>query len=225
MTQPHLRGNRRVPNVDFTLYDRLHPYGRELILAWFRKAVDGIASGQGDSFESFMYTWLSLNAWAACVTDEDSDSLWQAAIGRNEELSRNFILLMNNDEDFRQSVTQFYGHWPIFQVKSIRERYPRYFRFDQQSTREEMRGVLLRARVRHDPWPWNPTAAVEWGSVVSVLSRVRNNLFHGQKSPYDASDQEIVRASLNVLVLYIAKTNLYGIYNIKEILTKLEGGE
>jgi hypothetical protein len=76
--------NRR---ENFDRYVYLHPDGQELIYGWFKRAWNMRESEMEDSFEPFIFTWISLNGWAACVTGLDGDRDWVDALNRGVRLT------------------------------------------------------------------------------------------------------------------------------------------
>lgn len=195
--------------VETWRYEELPMYGKQLIWDWFQRGERGLNNTQGESFEPFIYTWFALNAWAACVTDEDIDRLWQSHLADDSDLSERFDRLRQSDEAFRESLNHFVTFWPIFEVKSIRRLYPEYREFRTIENRAALRDELIRRKVPCKPEGWNPGDAVMWPHLLQTLARVRNNLFHGDKGPDDPVDQEIVYAALRALVHFLRGAQLF----------------
>ena len=67
--QPSNYRSLEVWNIEY-----LHDRSRQLIGSWFDRAWQYREADGENSFEPFIFAWFSVNAWAACVTGEDSDS-------------------------------------------------------------------------------------------------------------------------------------------------------
>lgn len=201
MTRPPRR-------LDYWRYDHLPPYGKSLIQDWFRRGEQGIGRDPAESFEPFIYTWFALNSWAACVTNQDQDATWRRRLAEDPSLQEEFGRLRATNAEFRQHLDQFVAFWPIFEVKSIRRRYPEYRQHRTPETRAELIPELRARRIPHEPDGWNSGDDVNWPNTLAALARVRNNLFHGDKAAEDLVDQRIVHAALHTLVLFLRHSHV-----------------
>jgi hypothetical protein len=102
-------------------FARLHADGRGLIRGWFDGAWALRDGGAGECFEAFIFTWIALNGWAACVTGEDSDRRYQEALECDPELTSRFAALAaDTGSALAGHAADFAGLWPILEVKSLR---------------------------------------------------------------------------------------------------------
>lgn len=63
----------------------LHPDGSRLITTWFERAWQQ-RDNENATFESFIFAWMSVNAWAACVTGQDQDREYLLRLKEDREL-------------------------------------------------------------------------------------------------------------------------------------------
>lgn len=183
----------------------LHPEGRRLINSWFSKAWSQ-RENEDEIFESFIFAWFSVNAWAACVTGVDRDSEYIRRLERDTALRERFAALLVTNSVFTDAAWHFHSMWPIFKAQRIR-------RFQVQAEQ----GLSREATVQHyfesgvnefapDCWKAHQDAGepvpLDWPHTLQTIYRVRCNLFHGEKSAHSEMDRAIVRAAFDVLVLF-----------------------
>lgn len=95
---------------------------QQLIASWFEgKALPQMNCDEGDSFEPFIFTWISFNAWGTCVTEENDDSKIVERLAQNAVLREDFRRLLHTSPAFRDIASAFAREWPIFKLKSLRE--------------------------------------------------------------------------------------------------------
>ncbi|MBY0460706.1 MAG: hypothetical protein K2V38_25590, partial [Gemmataceae bacterium] len=69
--------------VSLGRFAELHDVGRRLITGWWDRG----RGGAGAEFESFVFTWVALNAWGECVTGIDQpDRDWVVALAANADV-------------------------------------------------------------------------------------------------------------------------------------------
>jgi hypothetical protein len=62
-------------------YAFLHEDGQRLIRDWVDRGLG--LQRDGENFEGFIFLWIGVNAWAACVTDEDVDARMVDCLARD----------------------------------------------------------------------------------------------------------------------------------------------
>jgi hypothetical protein len=213
MICPEIQGRVRNPApVVRQRYSELHPEGKRLIAGWFNRA-NAPRAGDGDLFEAFIYAWIAMNAWGACVTGEDKDRRYVVALAGDRGLGREFSELRANDPEFEQAVLLFAGFWPIFRVTDLRKhhllhRWPGGDR-DRQVDYYLSGGateVAPECSLRHRRAGERPD---DWAHTLSAIYRVRCNLFHGEKSAHSEMDRGIVAAAFDVLTRFIRGAGLF----------------
>ena len=214
--QSLVRRPELVNNVDLNRYRSLPPQSKRLISHWFQVAWRQIDAQPQQTFEPFIYTWFSLNGWAACVTDLDSDNQWRQALSVSPELCEMFDDLASNPESKLYKPAQdFYELWPIFRSSEIRHKNafyegandrPRIIKHYFDAGIQEYEPKCLQ-----DHWEKGEKAPLDWPHTLSVLYRVRCNLFHGEKGMNSDVDVNIVFRAFQVLANFINDANLFGL--------------
>lgn len=191
--------------LDLQSHRRLHEQGRKLISSWFEKAWDQ-RSADDVIFESFIFAWFSVNAWAACVTEMDRDLEYVQCLSRNAEMNSIFDRLMGEDHAFVDAATRFHGLWPIFKAQSIRKK--GLWTQDGMSRPDVVRYYLGAGIDTFEPAcaetheKAGENVPLDWAHTFAAIYRVRNNLFHGEKAAHSEMDREIVKAAFDTLVLF-----------------------
>lgn len=189
-------GGRRVVPSRFR---DLHPDGRALVTRWIGRAAD---ERDGEPFEAFIYGWIGLNGWAACVCAEEQDTAQLQMMQLDPGLTQNFLDLMSGDE-FRNAALGFSSMWPIFRVsrlpEAVRSSRPKkggrravtsYYQSECPDAQRAPDCHLIHTGDIHP----------DWSHTLEALYRVRCNLFHGQKSGAGNEDRAILTAAAAVLV-------------------------
>ena len=206
--------NRMNPGaVQRERFESLHPDGRRLIQHWFARAWDQRECEPFESFEPFIYTWIALNGWANRCTGWDQDRMWLDALIQSEEFNRLFADQIAASTAFNQEARQFRELWPVFRAQEIR-RLGICVRDDVG--RAQVVDQFLRGGAKQlapDCWIRHRTAneqpPLDWAHTLSVLYRIRCNLFHGDKVPHSETDRKLVSAGFRVLVHFLAEaTNI-----------------
>jgi hypothetical protein len=161
-------------------------------------------------FEPFIFTWIALNAWGECVTGQERDEDWVRSLAHDQLLNDTFAIYLNEDNlgESLSAAARFRKHWPIPRVQVWHR---------DRSRRPTTNTVQDRARFfAQHRIPCEPACAIQhfdkseeipldWEHFLPATYRVRCNLFHGEKSPYEPVDAEIVRASFQTLVGFMNK--------------------
>lgn len=200
-----------VKQIDRGLYTRLHHDGRKLIQGWFDRAKRVCERNYENTFEAFIFTWISLNGWGACVAETDGDRKWVEAVAFDDELSQLFQKFLKADPNFKSQAELFKSFWPIFKASEIRRKSLR-FADDKAPRKEFVDYYLANGFTKFEPQCWldhNRLAPLDWPHTMLTLYRVRCNLFHGEKSRHSEMDNSIVNASFLLLSMFIEKTSLF----------------
>jgi hypothetical protein len=191
-------------------YDRLHRDGRRLIKGWFEKARQLHAQHSDSTFEAFIFAWIALNGWGACVANTDVDRRWVEAVAFDKDLGSTFERLVKSDPEFRTQAESFRSLWPIFKASEIRRVDLRFA--DEGAPRADyIDHYLKKGFADFEPRCWldhGKNGPLDWPHSLVSIYRVRCNLFHGEKSRHSEMDYSIVSASFNVLSTFMAKSAL-----------------
>jgi hypothetical protein len=205
-----LKSRSKPRSVHKALFHNLHPHGQDLIRSWAQR---GIAKADehrpASDFEAFIYLWIALNGWGACVANTDNDTEWVNALAVDPNISKTFQKLLDDDQGFRQTGEAFAARWPIFKASEIRRQ--QILVSPDQSRPERIRDYLTR-RISCEPKCWKDHGGrppLDWPHTLASLYRVRNNLFHGEKTLDSVNDRAIVAAACSVLALFVQKGELF----------------
>lgn len=207
---PYAAPSTRQP-LDLNKHRYLHADGQRLITTWFDRAWRARADDSA-AFESFVFAWIAVNAWAACVTGEDRDREYMDRLAHDPGLRTAFGNLMVSSVDFEQEAERFFQLLPIFKAQQLRrngihldehvprgERIRRYFEAGLTGFEPECAKLHLD---RGEPIPR------DWPHFIQAVYRVRCNLFHGEKSAHSEMDRIIVRTALLSLTAFFRGTHI-----------------
>lgn len=187
-------------------HERLHPDGYRLITSWFGRAYEQRNDDEA-VFEAFIFAWMSVNAWAACVTgrDDDRDSEYMWRLQRDRGLQQRFADLLRANPTFLADVTAFRDLLPIFRAQSIRHkdvRFPAELSDRSAVIRHYLNAGITDFKPECVEWHRNQGEEVplDWPHTLAAIYRVRCNLFHGEKSMHSEMDTRIVRAAFKALI-------------------------
>jgi len=189
----------------------LHPDGRRLITTWFERAWNERLNAHA-TFEAFVFAWMSVNAWAACVTGEDQDREYMRRLKRDEGLRQLFRRVIGEHPDVRRDAEEFVSLLPIFKAQRLR-------RAGVYGLEGITRQELVQRYLEHGITDYEPECAewhrargeptpCDWPHIIAATYRVRCNLFHGEKSAHSEMDRQIVRAALLTLTGFFRAANL-----------------
>src|SRR5574340_338318 len=105
--------------LDLRKHRHLHPEGQRLISSWFHRAWQQ-RNDPDAVFESFIFAWFSVNAWAACITGVDRDSECIRRLQHSGDLALKFKEMLVQDTEFAQRAHDFHAYWPIFKAQRLR---------------------------------------------------------------------------------------------------------
>lgn len=180
----------------------LHEDGRRLITTWFERAWEQ-RGNEDATFEAFIFAWMSVNAWAACVTGEDQDREYMRRLKDDEGLRQLFLRIVTEHPNVRQDAGEFVSLLPIFKAQRLRRA---SVRGEDSMTRAELvQHYLARGITAFEPecaeWHRGRGEPIpcDWPHVIAAIYRVRCNLFHGEKSAHSEMDRRIVRSAFLTL--------------------------
>jgi hypothetical protein len=188
--------------LDPNRFHGLHKDGRELIRGWIARANEAQSNNK---FEAFIYAWIGFNGWASCCCEAEADRVLLDLMILDGGLAENFNRLTVGGPN-SQAAENFARLWPIFKVTDLPD-LPEHAR----RNRPQHRGRAAVVRYYGEHWPTadrapnchlkhDATIKTDWGHTLEALYRVRNNLFHGQKSGAGREDKEIVDAAVDILL-------------------------
>jgi hypothetical protein len=198
-------------DVQIDRYRWLHDDGKRLIKSWFDRAWKSRDCEPNDSFEPFIFTWISFNGWAACVTEKDSDRDWLKSLMSSIQLCQDYENIIKQDSYLSQCAHEFYDLWPIFKAQEIRRRgVQRCY----EGNRNDVTNHYIKSNIRnYEPQCWKrhnderSKVPLDWPHTLSAIYRVRCNLFHGEKFAHSEMDVSIVSSAFRVLVNFIKIAN------------------
>jgi hypothetical protein len=201
--------------VDFRpqRFRELSPDGRRLIQRWARDAGRALPPStasepaaptsldrRANSFEAFIYSWISFNGWASCCLEDERDNILVQVLGSDRSLSDTFDDLVRNDMQVARALQRFHVLWPIFRTTDVRNGHlpgePRPIRVRRYAASFPRAVRAPNCHLRHV----DGDLPADWGHALAALYRVRCNLFHGTKSAFGIDDREIVDSAAGVLV-------------------------
>ena len=184
-----------------------------IIRSWFQRARGQVDAPPSEAFEPFIYAWISFNAWAECITEIETDAQWIEALASSDRLAFSFSDALVRDQRFRAAAEEFRRLWPIPKATDLRRRAawaPADESWADTASRYIQRGVHF------EPFCSGQHAAgheseipLDWWHFLRAVYRVRCNLFHGGKSVYSVGDQQVVRAALRGLVIFLGNLDVF----------------
>jgi hypothetical protein len=207
MICPELSNATKPPRIHISRYTDLHPAGQRLIAGWFERAWQVRDCQTEDCFEAFIFAWFAVNGWGACVADVDQDRVYINAFMHDQAIRLKFVqLLADPGSAFATSTRRFAQLWPIFEVKSLRQR--GIVQFDTGERQAALSKYLAAGATRFEPQCWKrhvdagEQVPLDWPHTLKSLYRVRCNLFHGEKAAHSEMDQRVVSAAFRTLVYF-----------------------
>lgn len=188
--------------VNFSNFHRLDPAARNVAMSLLGKA-----GHQPASFTTFVFRWMSFNGWMSAVTLEDSDAAMIRALVGAPRLLHAYDQLMAGNADFAKLVTDFAALWPVLNVSDVRKKlgYDAFWQNDRQT----LLSLCAANHVKQQPINWAAGKAPSWEDLLRTIYQVRCNLFHGEKSPENGRDLDLVVAADQVLASFIAETGCF----------------
>lgn len=210
MPCPELIRNAGVRDrFDSRRFQRLHVDGRRLVAHWFNLASERSECDPADSFEPFIYAWISFNGWASCCTELDQDRQLIEALSMSSELVDQFDRSIEESASFRAIAERFRSFWPVFKAQELRRlRAPMH----QEGDRQHIIAGYFESGARSFAPPCFRRHAdsgeeipLDWPHVLSAIYQVRCNLFHGDKVPHSEIDRVLVHSAFQILVRFLSR--------------------
>lgn len=184
----------------------------ELITGWLDAAWAQRDCSQENSFEPFVYAYLSLAGFLNCATPFDQDRQALGALVLSDELPgrRVFARLVAENPEFAEKVRSLYELFPIFSVRDVPFELGDWLNRDR--SRAARRTQILDALAAdgckrgYEPRCWlhhqgeHNSVPVDLAHTMFAIYQVRCNLFHGKKGFHDHWDQRVVHTAFQVLV-------------------------
>lgn len=179
----------------------------QVVRHWFQRGWEMRNAAREECFEPFIFTWIAINAWGECVTNQEKDDDWVRSLSLDSELNRQFTGYLDDPiNQGRESADLFRGYWPIPRVQAWR-RYPG--QYPQSNTVHDRARFFSQKNIPCAPkcalqhFDAGQEIPLDWEHFLPSVYRVRCNLFHGEKSPYDPGDAIIVQTSFLSLVKFM----------------------
>lgn len=192
--------------LNYSNFHRLDPAARDVALE-----LEAQADGQSNAFMSFVFRWMAFNGWMAAVTQQDSDRKMIDAFAEAPRLIAAFDAKMADDVAFRALVQTFAAMWPVLSVQDVRKKlgFDAFHRFE----RPELLAECTAKNVKQRPAAWVPGTLPVWSQVLRSVYQVRCNLFHGEKSPQNGRDYDLVVTSDRLLRAFVGDSGCFGWYD------------
>lgn len=188
--------------VSYSNFHRLDPAVRDVALELL-----AMADRQQSEMMSFVTVWMAFNGWMAAVTGRERDAEMINALAANRRANAEFDRLMGEDAEFQRNVEEFAAMWPVLNVRDVRAK----LGFDafRRHDRNALLAACVAANVKQQPIGWAPGAALNWELLLRTIYQVRCNFFHGEKSPQNPRDWQLVHHCDRILRLFIANTGCF----------------
>ncbi len=187
---------------NFHRLDPLDPAGRDV-------AVELLAleDRQQSEMMSFVTVWMAFNGWMAAVTGRERDAEMINALAADRPANAEFDWLLGEDAEFQRIVEEFVALWPVLNVHDVRAK----LGFDafRRHDRNALLAACFAANVMQQPIGRAPGAALNWELLLRTIYHVRCNFFHGEKSPRNPCDWQLVLHCDRILRLFIANTGCF----------------
>lgn len=124
-------------HLDLHRFDYLR--NSNVVRHWFQRAWQMREAPLEDCFEPFIFTWIALNAWGECVTEQENDADWVRSVAQDQTLGNSFTVHLGGPtgQGARTIANRFRAYWPIPRVQAWRK---------DRSRRPETKSVHDRAR-------------------------------------------------------------------------------
>lgn len=162
------------------------------------------ADRQRSAFMSFVNIWMAFNGWMAAVTERETDADMIRDIAANKRLISAYYELMESSQTFLRLILDFAAMWPVLNVRDVRKKLGRdaFWRLE----REALIAACEAANVKQQPAGWKIGAIPSWEQSLRTIYQVRCNLFHGEKSPQNVRDRQLILKSDRILRAFLAET-------------------
>lgn len=198
-------------DLELRRHHSLHPDGLRLITTWFERAFLQRDSDYS-TFEAFVFAWISVNAWAACVTGQDRDREYMNRLANDRGLFAAFKDAYQCNDGFHAEIEDFFALLPIFKAQQLRrlniyldESVPR-----QERINRYFEQGLTEFEPECSQWHFENGQIIprDWPHFIQAVYRIRCNLFHGEKSAHSEMDRRIVKTALLSLTSFFRISNI-----------------
>ncbi len=188
--------------TNFSNFQIMESETRDLVLDLMENA-----NRQRSAFMSFVNIWMAFNGWMAAVTQRETDADMIRDITANDRLAEAYTDLMETSRRFQRLVCDFAAMWPVLNVRDVRKKLGRdaFWRLERDDLIEACRA----AGVKQQPVGWNANNMPSWEQLLRTVYQVRCNLFHGEKSPQNARDRQLILKSDRILRTFLAETGCF----------------
>ncbi|WP_342739909.1 hypothetical protein [Bradyrhizobium sp. B117] len=188
--------------TNFANFRIMQPETKDLVFELMQNA-----DRQRSAFMSFVNIWMAFNGWMAAVTERETDADMIRDLSANSRLTHAYAGLMENSRAFHRLVSDFAAMWPILNVRDVRKKLGRDAFWRLQ--RDELTAACDAANVKRQPLAWSADDTPSWEQLLRTIYQVRCNLFHGEKSPQNQRDRQLVLKSDRILRTFIAETGCF----------------
>src|SRR6185437_7047565 len=118
-----------------------------------------------------------------------------------------YTALMKRSRPFHRLVSDFAAMWPVLNVRDVRKKLGRDAFWRLQ--RDEFIAACDAANVKRQPAVWTAGEMPSWEQLLRTIYQVRCNLFHGEKSPQNQRDRQLILKSDRILRTFLAETGCF----------------
>lgn len=198
----HAKTEPRPPVTNFANFRIIEPEARDLVFDLMQNA-----DRQRSAFMSFVNIWMAFNGWMAAVTERETDADMIRDFAANDRLIDAYTALMEGSRPFHRLVSEFAAMWPVLNVRDVRKKLGRDAFWRLQ--RDELIADCDAANVKRQPSAWSAGDTPSWEQLLRTIYQVRCNLFHGEKSPQNQRDRQLILKSDRILRTFIAETGCF----------------
>lgn len=188
--------------ANFSNFQIMEPETKDLVLDLMENA-----DRQRSAFMSFVNIWMAFNGWMAAVTERETDADMIRSSAANARLVEAYSTLMETSRPFQRLVTDFAAMWPVLNVRDVRKKLGRDSFWRLQ--RDDLIAACEAAHVKCQPSTWSVGDTPSWEQLLRTIYQVRCNLFHGEKSPQNHRDRQLVLKSDRILRTFLAETSCF----------------
>ena len=188
--------------TNFANFRTMEPETKDLVLELMQNAAR-----QRSAFMSFVNVWMAFNGWMAAVTERETDADMIRDFSANNRLIDAYAALMEGSQPFHRLVSDFAGMWPVLNVRDVRKKLGRDAFWRLQ--RDEFTAACEAANVKRQPAAWTADDTPSWEQLLRTIYQVRCNLFHGEKSPQNLRDRQLILKSDRILRTFLAETGCF----------------
>ena len=188
--------------ANFNNFQVMEPETRDLVLELMENA-----DRQRSAFMSFVNIWMAFNGWMAAVTGQETDANMIRDIAANDRLIKAYTGLLESSRAFHRLVSDFATMWPVLNVRDVRKKLGRdaFWRLESDA----LVAACDAATVKKQPMGWNAGATPSWEQLLRTIYQVRCNLFHGEKSPQNTRDRQLILKSDRILRAFLAEAGCF----------------